>query len=278
MHPDGTVQVEALTPAFRADCDFRDERQRELLARFVRALGNAFEGLKAFYDSAHSSPIPIPSSFAHRPYKDAQAFRCWYPYVQSYTHRGETTKHTFRYKSRLMQGTLVFLASLTDGSEDELVVKFTQSYSEDVHDLLEREGFAPKLHAVENLAGGWKMVVMEYLSGWVMLQTKTHAKRQKYKAKVENAVVIMHDRGFVHGDVRGQNILVREDDSADDIKLIDFDHCGVHMQDVYPREWDHTFRQCDAKEGDVLRKGHDEYTLARIFDNSTTASRSFYHV
>ena len=51
MHPDGTLQVEALTPSLRVDCDFRDDRQRNLLARFVRGLRNAFVELKAFYES-----------------------------------------------------------------------------------------------------------------------------------------------------------------------------------------------------------------------------------
>ena len=52
---------------------------------------------------------------------------------------------------------------------------------------------------------------------------------------------------------------------------IDFDHCGVDGEDVYPayaREWDHTQRQRDAKEGDVLRKYHDDWMLEHIFDGS----------
>jgi len=40
--------------------------------------------------------------------------------------------------------------------------------------------------------------------------------------------------------------------------------------DVYPREWDHTFRQEDAKEGDVLQKKHDNFMFDRIFDNSNS--------
>ncbi len=57
MHPDGTVQMEALTPALRIDCDWRDDRQRDLLARFVQGLRNAFVGLKAYYESP-SRPVP----------------------------------------------------------------------------------------------------------------------------------------------------------------------------------------------------------------------------
>jgi len=40
---------------------------------------------------------------------------------------------------------------------------------------------------------------------------------------------------------------------------------------AYLREWDHTFRQEVEKEGDVLRKYHDDWMLDRIFDNSGLA-------
>jgi hypothetical protein len=33
----------------------------------------------------------------------------------------------------------------------------------------------------------------------------------------------------------------------------------------YPREWDHTHRPVDAKEGDFMRKLHDDWMLERIF-------------
>jgi len=89
--------------------------------------------------------------------------------------------------------------------------------------LLAGEGFAPELYAVEDLVGGWKMVVMEYLSSWTMLHGKNHKERQKYKEGLQTAIDLIHDRSFMHGDIRGPNVLVSDDDK---IKIIDFDDCG----------------------------------------------------
>jgi len=221
--------VEALTPALRVDCDFRDDRQRNLLAGFVRALRNAFEELKELYKSP-SGPIPDPHGY--RSHEDAKSIDRYFPYKNSYMDE-EGIECAFKYKSRLRQGALIFIAEHTEpeASANPIVVKFTRTYSKVVHDLLASKGFAPELLAVEDLVGGWKMVVMEYLSGWVMLQEKPHKERQKYKEKLEEALHIIHDRNLVHGDVRCPNILVSEDGN---VKFIDFDHCGVDGKDVYP--------------------------------------------
>ncbi|KAI0299588.1 hypothetical protein BC826DRAFT_995403, partial [Russula brevipes] len=107
-----------------------------------------------------------------------------------------------------------------------------------VHNLLAAEGFPPKLFAVEDLAGGWKMVVMEFLlysdCQWMMLEMKEHSERLRYKGKVWQALSVIHGKEFVHGDFRGPNIFVSNNG---DVKLIDFDHCGRHEQGRYPREW-----------------------------------------
>ena len=165
-----------------------------------------------------------------------------------------------------MQGVLIFLAEHTEpkANAKPIVVKFTRTYSEVVHKLLASKGFAPELFAVEDLAGGWKMVVMEYLSGWVMLGKKPHQERLKYREKLKEALRVIHDRDLVHGDVRCPNILVSEDD----IKFIDFDHCGTEGVMRYPQEWDHTQCREDAKEGDLMRRFHDDWMLERIFDYS----------
>ncbi|KAH9966311.1 hypothetical protein BJV74DRAFT_869417 [Russula compacta] len=268
--PDGSVQVQALTPGLRVDCDYRDDRQRNLLAGFVRALRNAFEGLKKFYESP---PGPIPDPCGYRSNQRAAIDRP-FPYKDTYTD-DQGSECAFKYKSRLMRGALIFLAEHTEpeANAKQIVVKFTRTYSKAVHNLLAGNGFAPELFAVEDLAGGWKMVVMEYLSGWVMLGEKPLQERQKYKERLESALRVIHDHGLVHGDVRWPNILVSEDD----IKFVDFDHCGEVEVVRYPREWDHRQRLEDAKEGDLIQKAHDVWMLDRIFDHSVSSPRrSFY--
>jgi serine/threonine protein kinase len=257
------VQVEALTPALRVDCDYRDDRQRNLLAGFVRALRNAFEGLKRFYEIP-SGPIPDPCGYR----LDKTRLIAPFPYKDSFTDESDIPR-AFKYRSRLMHAALIFLAEYTEpqANATPIVVKFTRTYSEDVHRRLANRGFAPELYAVEDLAGGWKMVVMEYLSGWEMLGKIAHEERLKYKEKLQQALGVIHDRELVHGDVRGPNILV----SGDDIKLIDFDHCGTEGETRYPREWDHTLRREDIKEGDVMQRDHDNWMLERIFDRSLSS-------
>lgn len=256
--------MEALTPALRVDCDYRDDRQRNLLAGFVRAIRNAFEELRRFYESP---PRPIPDPCGYRSNRHASIDRP-FPYRVYYTDKSHIS-HAFKYSSRLMQGALLFLAERTgpQANATPIVVKFTRTYSTDVHMLLASGGFAPELHAVEDLAGGWKMVVMEYLSGYGMLGKIAHEERLKFKEKLQQALGVIHGLNLVHGDVRGPNILVFKDD----IKLIDFDHCGTEGVTRYPREWDHTLRREDMKEGDVMQKDHDNWMLDRIFDRSLSS-------
>ena len=83
-----------------------------------------------------------------------------------------------------MHAALIFLAGEPQANATPIVVKFTQTYLGDVHRRLANRGFAPELYAVEDLAGGWKMVVMEYLSGWEMLGKIAHKERLKYKEKL----------------------------------------------------------------------------------------------
>ena len=264
------MQVQALTPGLRVDCDRHDDRQRNLLAGFVRALRNAYEGLKSFYESP-SVLIRDPCGYRSGP--TSPSIDRPFPYKDSYTNKGQI-ECAFKYKSHLVHGAPLFLAEHTDPEADArvILIKFTRTYSKDAHELLASSGFAPELFAVEDLPGGWKMVVMEYLSGWVMLGEKSRKEQLKYKEKVKEALRIIHDRGFVHGDIRWPNILVSEDN----VKIIDFDQCGQEGVKRYPREWDHRQRLKEAKEGELMRKSHDTWMLARIFDQSVSSPRSFY--
>ena len=253
--------MEVLTPALRVDCDYRDNRQRNLLAGFVRALRNAFEGLKKFYESP---PSPIRDPCGYPSNGDASIDRP-FPYKDSYNNGG--IEYAFKYLWRLVRHALIFIAEHTgpEAHAKRIIVKFTRTYSEVVHKLLASNGFAPELFAVEDLAGGWKMVVMEYLSGWTMLGEEPHQERLKYKEKVKEALRVIHEQELVHGDVRWPNILV----SKDNIKFVDFDHCGKEGVNRYPREWDHTHRPEGTKEGDLMKRSHDDWMFEHIFDGST---------
>ncbi|KAH9978446.1 hypothetical protein BJV74DRAFT_798374 [Russula compacta] len=90
----------------------------------------------------------------------------------------------------------------TSGPEPETIfVKFSQQYSEDLHNLCTDKGLAPKLLAFEELPGGWI----------VMVQT-------------------MHDDGYAHGDLRHPCFLVQGEKPL----LIDFDYGGKEGEAIYP--------------------------------------------
>ena len=62
----------------------------------------------------------------------------------------------------------------------------------------------PELYAVEDLAGRWKMVVMELL---VRLDDAAHEEQQKYKEGLWMAINLIHGHSFVHGDIQSPNVL-----------------------------------------------------------------------
>ena len=115
------------------------------------------------------------------------------------------------------------------------------------------------------------MVVMVYLSGWVMLGETPREKRLQYKGKLDAALRVIHDRDLVHSDVRCPNILVSEDN----INFVGFDHYGKGVK-RYPREWDHTQQREDAKEGDLMLRPHDDWILERIIDRSYSFCNDMY--
>jgi hypothetical protein len=119
--------VQALTPGPRVDCD----RQRNLLAGFVRALRNAYEGLKSFYESP-SGPIRDspegypqgcdPCGYCSGP--TSPSIDRPFPHKDSYTNKGQI-ELAFKYKSHLVHGALLFLAEHTDPEADakEILIK-----------------------------------------------------------------------------------------------------------------------------------------------------------
>ncbi|KAK7677212.1 hypothetical protein QCA50_019806 [Cerrena zonata] len=122
----------------------------------------------------------------------------------------------------------------SEGPEKDLYVKFTRCYSEEAHRAAQEAGHAPKLLAVEDVYG-WLMVVMEdvsseYTTFWDLV---TREERVAAREQAREAIVKIHDQGFVHGDVRDVNIMVKKDD-PEDVMFIDWDWAGKIGQATYP--------------------------------------------
>ena len=145
------------------------------------------------------------------------------------------------------------------GGVSEVVVKFVRfRYGEDAHKCLAEQQLAPTLYSCELLNGRWYAIVMEKVVG-KRIQTPVDPQVQ---ASLSNAIAVLHSNGYVHGDLRPQNILV----VGDTVRILDFDWAGMEGTARYPKElnmeneWHHDVR-CDG----VITKEHDEYEVRRIF-------------
>lgn len=78
------------------------------------------------------------------------------------------------------------------------------------------------------------MVVMEHLDAtWVRLNYK-ETLREGLKDRVKSAIAQLHGGGFVHGDVRNTNVMVKETGGLD-FMLVDFDWAGRAGKVNYPK-------------------------------------------
>jgi serine/threonine protein kinase len=86
---------------------------------------------------------------------------------------------------------------------------------------------------------------------------------------VINHLVALHDSGFVHGDIRGYNIIVRGGTEEKSGYLIDFDFGGFKNAAKYPRGYRTELVDGNrkGKVGEKIMPWHDWYALGRlIFD------------
>ena len=121
----------------------------------------------------------------------------------------------------------------------EVIVKFTQQYSEDAHQFCANTGAAPKLLGFCTLAAGWYMAVMEYLGPEVyhILDIKD-ASDASLVMGIQEVVKTLHSGGFVHGDIWPVNMMtchvLNGPEDVQDVFLIDFDWAGLDGTVQYP--------------------------------------------
>ena len=164
--------------------------------------------------------------------EDRQMF---YPYRDFFTMNG--MEICFKYKKRLQDQKLLFLVDAVNAKEKtmnegniitttQLLIKFTKNYGDEAHHFCHSVGIAPKLFAVNPLAGGWKIIAMEYLlpeqfvTVHEALSPPDTTKSNRLLELAKNSVSLLHNAGYVHGDVCTSNLMISN--GGDKIMVIDF--------------------------------------------------------
>ena len=116
-------------------------------------------------------------------------------------------------------------------------IKFSQSYSTEVHEKYSENGFAPMLRG-NTKRGKWTIIEMQFLEGFEQLSISN----SNYSpSQVEQLITKLQDLGkfiesgkFVHGDLRPPNIMVKFEDGGANVKVVDFAWAGIADEVYYP--------------------------------------------
>ena len=236
--------------------------------RHLGALRRAIHSLDTYYQEYSADPsLPLRNPT--------------HPYPTSFVSRDGLEQH-FKYDYHMTSRNL-FFGNMDNAS---ICIKFVPRYCKEGHEFLAAKGFAPKLHAFERLPGGLYMVVMddvgdEYVSLFNLKQdipnllSEEHlVSRNLLSKKVRQCLRQFHQDGFVHGDIRDTNIMVKntliQDGFNDGLSflVVDFDSCGKMKQVRYPLNLNTTTvqRPEGATGGAIIEAEHDLEMLDHIWD------------
>lgn len=196
------------------------------------------------------------------------------PFVSTTTICGYTVH--IEYVRTLKKGSaFVYEAEVVGGQfrrlvPPKVVLKFvTGQYGKDVHSFLSeshagrRHRLCPRLHYTELLPSGWTVVVMDKVDAPLLAMEVINLTTREKCGIMEDlttAVKIMHDYGYVHGDLREPNILItRDQELGVRAYIIDFDFAGKEGQARYPYDLNVcSFRWLEDEDiGQLIKKTHD---------------------
>jgi len=129
-------------------------------------------------------------------------------------------------------------------------------------------GLAPNLRAVVDLPDDWKMVVMDDISA--EYEPLPPSPDCLFGEQVHQALSRLHAEGYVHGDVRDVNIMVKKarySETEFQVILVDFDWAGKEGETRYPSNLNReTVRRPEgAENGNLIKYKHDWKMLRFIF-------------
>ena len=245
--------VNVLGPMFPLFYHRTDIDMQIRCAKMFGALKNSAIALKEYYERS------IPQSHANT---------C-FPWITQYdTITTPTETREYEYLHRINSGNLLYTCQHIHDKK-RILVKFVRTYSKETHLASAAKDGAPALLGCDVLSCGWSVVVMELLEGpdWVSsLMIADRAERHMVCEKVKEHVLTLHHEGFVHGDIRPQNVLVKRPDTTHghtlSVRLVDFDWAGEINKATYPflvnPDLGYGFtRPSSVKGGGIITTEHD---------------------
>lgn len=265
----------------------RSSGQLVKVAQILKATANALSGLEHYYRNVTlteeiDAKVHLPN-----------------PAVIE----GSSPPPALRYVDRLLLSAKdihrpLYIAKMGDR---DVVVKFPCRYNKEAHEILAAQELAPKLHFCGRIMGGLWMVVMDRIKDADENDFSVDALPVGAYEDVERAIRLLHEKGFVFGDLRRPNIvvvsrgveagtassetprmprearsqkrsLIRSGATAESRQegalLIDFDWCGKESEEAkYPATLNDTGEikwAKGVKRLGLMKKDHDKQLL-RLF-------------
>ena len=171
-------------------------------ARIFSAAAKAVRKLHAYYDDLELSDTPVPSRLFPRPTfgpEDQPDFQLTF-----------TEKLCFESRvPRLLFGAeMITEQGEANHVSKKVVIKFTERYCEEAHRLLAAHFLAPRLYFCKRTLCGLWMIVMDRVEGQDAHILFPGEPPDYVKKDVDRAIQLLHQHGFVHGDICMSNILV----------------------------------------------------------------------
>ena len=198
---DDKVIHRAFTECIWLGGDFSFEENVMHVARIFSVAAKAISNLHAYYDKLELSDAPVPS--------------CLFPHPTSQPEHQTDFQLTFTEKLRPESEIprLLFCAEINDRNKathqpKKVVVKFAERYREHGHWLLAGHHLAPRLHFCKRTLCGLWMILMDRVEGQDAYTLFPGEPPDYVKEDVDRAIQLLHQHGFVHGEICISNILV----------------------------------------------------------------------
>ncbi|KAF9235048.1 hypothetical protein BU15DRAFT_51885 [Melanogaster broomeanus] len=230
-----------------------DTDMRTRVARHLAALQKVTRTLERYYRGLTTGIHPASSRL------QTQLF----PHPTYFTSLQDSRQQDFEYSSQPFQDKLIFFGKLSN--QQPICIKFVRQYSKDAHCLCASLGCAPILRGFEAIPGGWFMVVMDRLSGEYVELHKIIATAPPLDS-IRKALARLHQKGYVHGDIRTTNIMMSRSDPKI-FMLVDFDWAGKIGEVLYPMNVNRgpkLWRPESAVDGRPIMGDHDNAMLDDI--------------